>query len=81
MSRRQSVGAGALTGRGWFLCGGKNVPPPRVAMEERGRDRSLARGGSDLFHRLGLRPFGALGDLKLNCVALIERLKAGVFNR
>ena len=34
--------------------------------------------GGDLFHRLGLRPFGALGDLKLDLVAFIQDLKPDV---
>jgi hypothetical protein len=44
--------------------------------EERWRACRGASGGSDFFHRLGLKPFGALGDLKLDLVAFIERLEA-----
>jgi hypothetical protein len=46
------------------------------APEEQGRDCRFVSGGSDLFHRLGLKPFGALHDLKFDLVALIERLEA-----
>jgi hypothetical protein len=48
----------------------------RRAPEEEGRGCRCASGGSELFHRLGLRPFGAMGDRKLYLVALIERLEA-----
>jgi hypothetical protein len=41
-----------------------------------GEGLQMRGGGSELFHRLGLRPFGALGDRKLHLVALIERLEA-----
>ena len=44
--------------------------------EEQGRRCRWASGGSDLFHRLSLRPFGALGDLKLDLVAFIQGLEA-----
>ena len=40
-----------------------------------------ASDGSELFHGLGLRPFGALGDLKLDVVTLRERLESQSFNR
>jgi hypothetical protein len=43
---------------------------------EPGRGCRCASGGSDLFHRLGLRSFGALGDLKLDLVAFIQGLEA-----
>src|SRR5918996_6375856 len=38
-------------------------------------------GGGELFHRLGLRPLGTLGDLKLHLVPLVERLEPRLFNR
>jgi hypothetical protein len=45
-------------------------------------ERCKIRGQrSELFHRLALRPLGALGGLKLDLVALRERLKARFFNR
>jgi hypothetical protein len=46
-------------------------------MAEAGRDEGLARSGRRLFHGLGLRPFGTLGDRKLDLVAFIQGLVAG----
>src|SRR5918992_5880060 len=50
-------------------------PPPS---RSRG---ALHDQGSALFHRLGLRPFGALSDLKLNLVAFSERPEPRRVNR
>jgi hypothetical protein len=55
---------------GVLAIGGGGTP------EEQGRNCRWASGGSDLFHRLGLPPFGALGDLKLDLVAFIQGLEA-----
>jgi hypothetical protein len=60
-----------------FLWREKNDGPPwPMTTEEPWRDDRLTHRGGDLFHRLGLRPFGAPGHLKLDLVALIERLEA-----
>jgi hypothetical protein len=59
------------------LCQPKrDIAPPPITPTAQGRDCRCVSGGSDLFHRLGLRPFGALGDLKLDLVAFIQGLEA-----
>jgi hypothetical protein len=58
----------------------ENVPPPPITREQQGRDRGLPRDG-ELFHRFGLRPFGALDDLKLDRVTLRERPEPRRVNR
>jgi hypothetical protein len=42
-----------------------------------GSHGDLGRSGCGLFHGLGLRSFGSLGDLKLDLVAFIQGLVAG----
>ena len=48
----------------------------RRAPEEKGRHCRFVSGGSDLFHRLGLRPLGSLGDVKLDLVAFSQGFEA-----
>jgi len=48
------------------------VPVPPLGIDRRERDRGLPCHGGEFFHCLGLRPFGALGHLKLDRVAFIE---------
>ena len=55
-----------------------DMSPPSTHHGE--KERGLPRGG-EIFHRLGLRPLGTLGDLKLDLIPLVERLEARVFNR
>jgi hypothetical protein len=57
-----------------------DFPPPPIMTEEQERDRELASAGRDLFHRLGLGPFGAGDHLKLYLIPFIERLEARLFN-
>src|SRR5688500_18374198 len=52
-----------------------HLPPRPIMTEEPWKDARLPRGG-DLFYGLGLRPFGALGDLKLDLVAFTQGLEA-----
>ena len=48
-----------------------DFPPPPIATEEQERDRELASAGRDLFHRLGLGPFGAGDHLKLHLIPFV----------
>src|SRR5438128_453272 len=49
----------------------RNFPPPPITTEEQERDRELASAGRDLFHRLGLGPFGAGDYLKLHLIPFV----------
>ena len=51
--------------------GAERVLLPLLGIDKREGDSDLPCGGGHLFHRLGLRPFGALGDLKLDLVAFL----------
>ena len=58
-----------------------DILPWPITMEEPGWDEGLPRGGDELCHRLSLRPFGALGDVKLDLVAFSQGLEARGVNR
>ena len=53
-----------------------DIPPQPITTEELRGDEGLTRSYGELFHRLSLRSFGALGDLKFDLVAFSQGFEA-----
>src|SRR4029453_11302993 len=66
----------SIAGKGREVDIGRLLLPCGVRKSRKTPPEGCVSGGSDLFHRLGLRPFGALGDVKLDLVAFSQGFEA-----